>query len=73
MPTAKKRINLSINEHTHKALSALAKKRNQPLAGLSMDLIEQALEFQEDLYFSNISDDRLSKKQKRLTHDEIWD
>ena len=38
-----------------------------------MSLIEEALEYQEDLHFSRIADDRLAKKQKRISHDKAWD
>jgi hypothetical protein len=36
-------------------------------------LIEEALEFQEDLYFSRVADERLAKKEKRIAHEKVWD
>jgi predicted DNA-binding protein len=55
------------------ALMKLSGKRAQSVAGVSLSLIEEALEYQEDLHFSRIADDRLSRKQKRVSHEEAWD
>jgi predicted DNA-binding protein len=73
MPTTKKRINISVGNDVYEALEKLSKARSEPVAGVSLDLIEEALEYQEDLYFSRIADDRLEKKQKRIPHSKVWD
>ena len=73
MPTTKKRINITVDDRTYDALERLSSARDQSVAGVSLDLIEEALEYQEDLHFSRIADRRLSKKQKRIPHDEAWD
>jgi hypothetical protein len=39
---------------------------------VSLSLIEQALEYQEDAYFSRVADERLTKKQKRVAHSKAW-
>ena len=72
MPTAKKRINITVDDRTYAALQRLAGERDQSVAGVGLSLIEQALEYQEDLYFSRVADERLSKKQKRIPHDKAW-
>jgi predicted DNA-binding protein len=72
MPTNKRRINITINEDLYKALALLSKRRCQSLAGLSFDLIEKAIELEEDIYFSRIADERLSKKERRVPHDKVW-
>ena len=72
MPTAKKRINITIDDRIYKALAQLAERRDQSVAGVGLSLIEEALEYQEDLYFSRIADQRLSKKQKRISHEKAW-
>ena len=53
-------------------LKKLSGKRQQKISTLSLNLIQQALEFQEDMYFSKIADKRLSQKQKRISHDKAW-
>ena len=72
MPTAKKRINITVDDRTYEALERLSGERDQSVAGVGLSLIEEALEYQEDVYFSRIADDRLSKKQKRIPHEKAW-
>ena len=72
MPTAKKRINISVDDRVYDALVRLSGKRAQSVAGVSLSLIEEALEFQEDLHFSRVADERLGNKQKRVSHDKAW-
>jgi predicted DNA-binding protein len=73
MPTAKKRINITVDDRTYAAMERLSNERDQSVAGVGLSLIEQALEYQEDLYFSRVADERLSKKQKRISHEKAWD
>ncbi len=72
MPTAKKRINITVDDRTYEALERLSGERDQSVAGVGLSLIEEALAYQEDIYFSRIADDRLSKKQKRVAHEKAW-
>ena len=73
MPTTKKRINITVDDRTYEALERLSGERKQSVAGVGLSLIEEALEHQEDLHFSRIANDRLSKKQKRIPHQKAWD
>ncbi len=73
MPTAKKRINITIGDETYEALERLSIKREQSVSGMGLSLIEQALEYREDLYYSRVANERLSKKEKRISHDKAWD
>jgi len=73
MPTTKRRINITVDDDVYKALERLSNKRDQSVAGVGLGLIEEALEYQEDLHFSRIADDRIAKKQKRIPHDKAWD
>jgi len=72
MPTAKKRINITIDDPTYEALAQLAGKREQSVAGVGLALIEEALEYQEDLHFSRIADERLGRKEKRISYAKAW-
>ena len=72
MPTAKKRINITVDDELFEALESLAHKKQKSVSGTSLDLIEKAIEFEEDSYFSRIADKRLSQKQKRMAHDKAW-
>ncbi len=72
VPTAKKRINLTVDDDIFESLARIAKKKTS-VASVSHLLLEKALELQEDLYFSRVGEERMSKKFKRLSHEDIWD
>ncbi|MEZ4273469.1 MAG: hypothetical protein R3C68_19150 [Myxococcota bacterium] len=59
MPTTKRRINITVDDRTYEALEKLSQARDESVAGVSLNLIEEALEYQEDLHFSRIADERL--------------
>lgn len=72
MPSVKKRINLTVDNNTYSALEILSGKTQQKISTVSLNLIHQALELQEDIYFSKVADKRLSQKQKQVSHDKAW-
>ena len=72
MPTAKKRVNITVDDRTYEALERLSRQRDQSVAGVGLSLVEEALEHQEDLHFSRIADERLGRKQKRVSHKKAW-
>lgn len=74
MPTQKKRIQIPVSDRVHKELEKLAKKRGLSLSSLSHDLLEDALELQEDVYFSKVSDEALknSKDSELISHEDAW-
>ena len=47
--------------------------RGKSISSVSLSLIERALEFQEDWHFSHIADERLAKKEKRISHRKAWE
>lgn len=73
MPTAKKRINLTVEDELFVNLKQLAEKEKTSVANISHALLERALELKEDHYFSKLGEERLSKKSKRISHKDIWD
>lgn len=73
MPTLKKRINITVDDAVYEALKRLSAARKQPIAGVSLSLIEQALDYQEDIHFSRIADERLSRAQQRVPHSKAWE
>jgi hypothetical protein len=72
MPTTKRRLNITVDDETYSVLERLSAKRQQSVAGVGLSLIEEALEYQEDLHFSKIADERLNRKEKRVSHDKAW-
>ena len=73
MPTEKKRIHITVDDDIYEALGRLSAMRGQSVAGVGLSLIEQALEYQEDLHFSRVADERLKARQKRISHNTAWD
>lgn len=74
MPTQKKRIQIPVTDEVHKELSKLAKKRGLSVSSLTHDLVEEALEIQEDVYFSRHGDKALEdlKDSDLVSHDDAW-
>ena len=71
MPTAKKRINLSIDDELYGELEKLKDLKGAPsLSALVVELTREALEVQEDLYFARLADER--KSEGTLSHTKFW-
>jgi predicted DNA-binding protein len=73
MPTTKKRLNITMGDETYSLLERLSAKRRQSVAGVGLSLIEEALEYQEDLHFSRVADERLAMEKRRIPHDRAWE
>ena len=73
MATTKDRINVSVSKEVRRALARLARRDEVPEATKAADLIEMALEIEEDLYFSKLAEQRLKGKVKWVRDsDRIW-
>ena len=71
MTTTKQRINISVDDKLARFLSTIAKRDNKPIATKARELIEHALEIEEDIYFSKIADAR-NKDKNFIEEDEFW-
>lgn len=74
MPTAKKRIQIPVSDKVSKELDKLAKKRGLSVSSLTHDLVEEALEMQEDIYFSRSGDKALEEmdSSQLIHHKDAW-
>lgn len=72
MPTMKKRLNITLPKETRMYLKKLALKENVPEATKAAELLQMALEIEEDAYFSKIADRRTKKGGKTLSHKSFW-
>ena len=72
MATAKTRINISVSKLTRDVLRALAKRDQMPVASKVTDLVEEAIEIEEDRMLSAVSDARLKGKVRWLSHKTVW-
>lgn len=72
MATLKKRINISVSDAVEQAVTLLAKRDDVPQATKVTELLELALELEEDTYFGLVVGERLSKKVTWKSHSETW-
>ncbi|MEK7669509.1 MAG: hypothetical protein AAB350_02910 [Patescibacteria group bacterium] len=72
MPTLKQRINITVNADTGWALKKLARMYKMPIATKAGELLEQALEQEEDLIWAEIADKRSREKVKYIPHEIVW-
>lgn len=72
MPTSKKRINVTLKKDTALFLKQIALRDDVPQATKAAELIEMALEIEEDAYFSIIADRRAKEKKGWMSHKEFW-
>jgi predicted CopG family antitoxin len=71
MATAKKRVNLTIEDELYDDFEAVKEMRNETsLSSVILELAKEALEINEDLYFAKIANARL--KEKRVSHAKVW-
>lgn len=71
MPTAKKRINLAVDDGLYDELEKLRQIKGAPsLSAIVIELAKEALELQEDLYFVKIASERDSETS--MSHSEVW-
>ncbi|OHA70359.1 MAG: hypothetical protein A3D64_03235 [Candidatus Wildermuthbacteria bacterium RIFCSPHIGHO2_02_FULL_49_9] len=72
MPTTKARINISVSEETREAIERLAKHEQKPVATKAANLLEFALEIEEDRYFEKLASEREKNNVRWLSHEEAW-
>ena len=73
MPTNKKRVNITVNDEIYTNIKRLAKNKKKSISTVSLLLIEKALDLEEDFQFSRISDSRISRKERRISHKKAWE
>ena len=72
MLTTKTRINISIPRHTRRALERLAKRDEMPEATKAAQLIQHALECEEDDVWDAAANTRDRRGAKFLSHTRAW-
>ena len=71
MPTAKKRVNLTIEDDLYQDFETLKNLRNESsISSVILELAKEALEINEDLYYAKIAEGRLN--EKRFSHETVW-
>lgn len=72
MPTTKKRINVSLSRTVERNVRALARRDQVPAATKAAELIENALELEEDRILSKIADERDQPGAKFVSYKKAW-
>jgi hypothetical protein len=74
MPTTKTRINIPVSDRVNKAIEILAKRDETSVSTKAWELIQTALELEEDAGLLMIAQEREkhSKKSDYLSHEEVW-
>ena len=72
MVTQNPRINVTLDDGLHKILSALARAGKKSISVAAKEMIEMGLSLQEDRYFSELSEKRLAKGGKNISHEDAW-
>jgi predicted DNA-binding protein len=72
MATKKKRINVSLPKKLYICLESIALRDEVPTATKAAELIEKAMEIEEDEYFRQLAEERDAKNAKFVSHEEFW-
>lgn len=72
MPTSKKRLNITLSKQTALFLRHLSLRDDVPQATKAAELLEKALEMEEDEYFSAEADKRAAKDVGWMSHEAFW-
>ncbi len=72
MATLKKRVNITLEPKLEKALEMSAKRDNVPEATKAAELLAFALSIEEDFVLESMAKTRDSKKEKFITHKQVW-
>lgn len=72
MPTQKHRINISVPDDVQRSLEALAVRDEKPVATMTLDLLQRAIELEEDRILQSVAESRETESQKSVSHDDAW-
>lgn len=72
MPILKKRLNVSLPQEIEVAVSRLANRDQVPQATKASQLIQLALEIEEDDVFNALALERDTKNAKFFSHEKSW-
>ncbi|MBU1016521.1 toxin-antitoxin system, antitoxin component [Patescibacteria group bacterium] len=72
MPTAKKRINITVDSEIEEILRLLSKRDEVPQATKVSDLLRKAIELEEDEIFNEIAEKRDIADAKYIEHEKAW-
>jgi len=72
MPTAKKRISITLDRETDEILEEISNFENVPASKKVLEFFKIGLSLEEDKYLSILSEKRLKDNKKFISHQEAW-
>ena len=72
MPTLTPRLNITVPAEISALLFQKAKNNKTSMSKAALELIIDAIERDEDLYFSQLADKRERSSKKRIPHEDAW-
>ncbi len=75
MPAKNPRLNVVLDKEIFEALDEISRKKGISRSLLARDLIKEALEIYEDIYWDKVAQkrDESFSLESSLSHDEVWD
>lgn len=74
MPTKNPRVNVVLNPRIYADVQTLSEARGLSMSSIVEDLVEEALEIQEDIALTALADKRKKslKKSELVSHSKAW-
>lgn len=72
MPTSKKRLNITLPKDARIYLKKLALRDEVPEATKAAQLVQMAMEIEEDAYFAKMAEERARKNAGTISSEEFW-
>ena len=72
MPTKKKRFHITVSKDAAVFIKKIALRDEVPESTKISQLLEKALELEEDEYFSKLAEERDTPDAKFISHEEAW-
>lgn len=72
MPTAKKRLNITLSPELEWAIAKVAKRDKVPTSAKAAELITRALLIDEDSVWDKLALSRYAEKSKHISHKKAW-
>ena len=73
MPTNNPTINVTFEPKLSEQIGSLAKQEHKSASKLITELVSEALERREDMYLSGLAEQRETKGQESISHEEAWE
>ena len=72
MATTKQRLNITLSKEVEEILKALAKRDEVPMSKKALQLLETAIELEEDELIYKMIKERDTKDAKYISHEKMW-